>query len=36
VELPAPINYDEIEADYRDGFLTVVLPKLQPQKVELE
>ena len=36
VELPTAVNYDQIEADYRDGFLTVVLPKLQPQKVDVE
>mgnify|MGYP003886571275 FL=1 len=33
VYLPWPVADDEIEATYEDGFLTVVLPKVQPRKV---
>ena len=30
IELPASINYEQVEAEYSDGFLQVVLPKAQP------
>lgn len=35
VELPAAIDYDRIEAEYKDGFLNIVLPKAMPSKVEI-
>jgi HSP20 family protein len=33
VELPSPIDADHISADYNDGFLSVTLPKVQPQHI---
>lgn len=33
VELPAAIVSDQIEADYKDGFLRVVLPKATPRVI---
>jgi HSP20 family protein len=33
VGLPAPVNADEARAEYRDGFLTVVLPKLTSKQL---
>jgi HSP20 family molecular chaperone IbpA len=30
VELPGPVDKDQIQAEYHDGFLTVTLVKLQP------
>lgn len=30
VQLPAPVNGDRAEANYREGFLEVVLPLMQP------
>ncbi len=35
VELPSPVEYDEIEAEYTDGFLQVVLPKAVAKQVEV-
>lgn len=35
LELPSPVNYDEIAAEYVDGFLQVVLPKEKPKKIEV-
>ena len=36
VELPQLIDYDNIEANYLDGFLRVVLPKAQPSRVPVD
>jgi HSP20 family protein len=33
VGLPAPVSADEARAEYRDGFLTVVLPKLTSKQL---
>ncbi|MBN2044404.1 MAG: Hsp20/alpha crystallin family protein [Anaerolineales bacterium] len=35
LELPGPIVYEEVEADYADGFLKIVLPKAKPRKVDV-
>ena len=36
VELPGPINHEEIEAHYSDGFLKVLLPKAGPSQVDVK
>jgi HSP20 family protein len=36
VELPHGVNVDKSEADYEDGFLTVVLPKLVPTGIKIQ
>ena len=37
VGLPAPVDLDRATAEYKDGFLTVQLPKLQARKeIEVE
>jgi HSP20 family protein len=36
IQLPESVEVAEIEASYADGFLSVVLPKAQPKKVEIE
>ena len=36
VELPAPVDYDKIEAHYDDGFLTVTLPKSIEKNVDVK
>ncbi|HKJ28397.1 MAG TPA: Hsp20/alpha crystallin family protein [Anaerolineales bacterium] len=35
VELPAPVQYDKVSADYADGFLTITLPKTEIVRVEI-
>ena len=35
VELHWPVISDEVEAVYRDGFLTLVLPKAKPRVIEI-
>jgi HSP20 family protein len=34
IGLPGPVNVDEARAEYKDGFLTVALPKTKTHKVE--
>jgi HSP20 family protein len=36
IGLPGPVNLDEARADYKDGFLTVVLPKSKPNQIKVE
>ncbi len=36
LDLPGLVNFAELSAAYRDGFLRVVLPKAQPHKVKIE
>ena len=36
VELPAPVQYDDVSADYEDGFLTITLPKTQIVQVDVK
>ena len=36
VELPAGLDTAKAEADYRDGFLTVILPKLKPTGISIQ
>jgi HSP20 family protein len=35
VELPAGLDTTKAEADYRDGFLTVILPRLKPTGIAI-
>ena len=36
VSIPAPVNVDQAHAEYKDGFLTVILPKATPNQIEVE
>lgn len=36
VGLPAPVNVDEALAEYKDGFLTITLPKAKPNQIKVE
>ena len=33
IQLPGPVEIDQIHAEYQAGFLTVTLPKMQPRPV---
>lgn len=36
VGVPAPVDLDASRADYTEGFLTVILPKAKPNKIQVE
>jgi HSP20 family protein len=36
MELPAPVIPEEVEATYREGFLRIALPKIQPKHFKVE
>lgn len=36
VELPPGVNVDKADAEYEDGFLTVVLPKIVPTGIKIQ
>jgi HSP20 family protein len=36
VGLPGPVNMDEARAEYKDGFLTIALPKAKPNQIKVE
>jgi HSP20 family protein len=36
VSIPNPVNVDQARAEYKDGFLTVVLPKVTPNQIKVE
>lgn len=36
VEIPIPIDLDTIEAEYRNGFLLIHLPKAQPKQIRIQ
>jgi HSP20 family protein len=36
VSLPGPVNIEQAHADYKDGFLTVVIPKATPNQIKVE
>jgi HSP20 family protein len=36
VSIPGPVNEDKARAEYKDGFLTVVLPKVIPNKIKVD
>ena len=36
VEIPLGVDVSKLEADYRDGFLNVILPKLKPTNIRIK
>lgn len=36
LELPGPVNSDQARVEYKDGFLTVILPKATPNRIKVE
>ena len=34
--LPGPVDIDHASAEYKDGFLTVILPKATPKQIKVE
>jgi HSP20 family protein len=36
VELPVGVDMNKAEADYKDGFLSVILPKLRPTNIPIK
>ncbi len=36
VGVPGPANIDEALAEYKDGFLTITLPKAKPNQIKVE
>ena len=36
ISLPGPVNVEQSHAEYKDGFLTVVLPKTKPNQIKVE
>jgi len=36
VNLPSPVNMEQARAEYKDGFLTVIIPKATPTQVKVE
>ena len=36
INLPAPVTTDEALAEYKDGFLTITLPKTHPNQIKVE
>jgi HSP20 family protein len=36
VHLPGPVNMDQARAEYKDGFLTVTIPKATPNQVKVK
>jgi HSP20 family protein len=35
VELPGAVDHENVEAEYSDGFLTIILPKASPSQVDV-
>lgn len=35
VELPGPVDAEDVEATYQDGFLRILLPKARPQHIDI-
>ena len=36
LNLPGPVNIEQARAEYKDGFLTIVLPKATPNQTKVE
>jgi HSP20 family protein len=34
--LPGPVNIEQARAEYKDGFLTIILPKATPNQIKVE
>jgi len=35
IDLPLAVDVEEAQAEYKDGFLTIILPKLNPKQIEV-
>lgn len=35
IDLPASIETDQVQAQYDDGFLKVIMPKIQPRQIQI-
>ena len=35
VDLPGAVDHEHVEAEYSDGFLTIILPKASPSQVDV-
>ena len=36
LNLPGPVNIEQARAEYKDGFLTIILPKATPNQIKVE
>jgi HSP20 family protein len=36
VSLPGPVNVEQARAEYKDGFLTIVIPKATPNQIKVK
>ena len=36
LDIPCPVEAEEIDAQYRGGFLEIVLPKAQPHHIKVD
>jgi HSP20 family protein len=36
VGIPGPLDFESSHADYKEGFLTVTMPKAKPNQIEIE
>ncbi|MBK8784262.1 MAG: Hsp20/alpha crystallin family protein [Anaerolineales bacterium] len=36
VGVPEPVNVDGAQAEYKDGFLSIILPKAKPNQIKVE
>ena len=36
IQLPVPVDIDNAHAEYKDGFLTILFPKVRARRVEVE
>jgi HSP20 family protein len=36
IELPLGVDVSKADADYKDGFLNVILPKLKPTSINIK
>lgn len=36
IEMPAPINVEKAVAEYKDGFLTIILPRANAKQIEVD
>jgi HSP20 family protein len=36
IDIPGPVDVDRASAEYKDGFLIVILPKAKPKQIEVE
>jgi len=36
VSLPGPVNVEQAHAEYKDGFLTIIIPKSTPKQVKVK